>query len=156
MSTVTTWQTFTHDSAETERIAAKLARCLRGGETIELKSDLGGGKTTFVRGLVKGLDSDDHVASPTFMISKEYASPKFRIVHFDFYRLQRAGDVVEALREAVLDDQSICVIEWGDIVDDILPTDRTIVSLERVASDENSRLIDIKTPQPYLLEGLAT
>ncbi len=90
------------------------------------------------------------------MISKEYASPKFRIVHFDFYRLQRAGDVVEALREAVLDDQSICVIEWGDIVDDILPTDRTIVSLERVASDENSRLIDIKTPQPYLLEGLAT
>ena len=156
MSTDTTWQTSTHGSAETERIAAKIALSLRGGETIELKSDLGGGKTTFVRGLVGGLGSDDHVASPTFMISKEYTSPKFRIIHLDFYRLQQAGDVAEALREAALDDQSICVVEWGDIIDALLPTDRTIITFERDAEDENSRKITIRTPFKYLLARLDT
>jgi tRNA threonylcarbamoyladenosine biosynthesis protein TsaE len=154
MSTVTTWETFSRKPEDTEALAANLAPFLRGGETIELKSDLGGGKTTFVRGLVQALGSTDTVASPTFMISKEYASPNFRIVHFDFYRLQEAGDIREALLEAALDDKTVCIIEWGDILDDVLPKNRTIIEIERVPTGEDERLITIATPQAYLLEGV--
>lgn len=154
MNTVTTWQTLSQSSAETEAVAAKLAPYLRGGETFELKSDLGGGKTTFVHGLVTALGSTDHVSSPTFMISKEYATPAFRILHFDFYRLHTAGDVAEALREAALDDKTVCIIEWGDIVDDVLPENRTIITLARTPDDENSRVINVNTHHKYLLTGV--
>ncbi len=154
MSTDTTWQTLSQSAEDTEHIAAKLARQLRGGETIELKSDLGGGKTTFTKGLVAALGSTDHVSSPTFMISKEYTSPQFRIVHFDFYRLQTAGDVSEALREAALDESTICVVEWGDIVDDVLPANRTIISFERDATNESARAITISSPHSYLFKEL--
>ena len=154
MSTVTTWQTLSQGPAETEQIAAQVARSLRGGEVIELKSDLGGGKTTFVRGIMTGLESPDHVSSPTFMISKEYNSSNFRVVHFDFYRLHDAGSIAESLREATLDAKSICLVEWGDIVEDILPAHRTVVTLKRTSTDELQRQIIIKTPDRYLLEKL--
>jgi len=156
MSTAKTWETSSQSSEDTEALAEKLAPFLRGGETIELQSDLGGGKTTFVRGLVKGLGSDEHVSSPTFMISKEYASPRFRIVHFDFYRLQTAGDIREALREAALDVQTICLVEWGDIVEDVLPDNRMIIRIDRAPADENLRKISVTSENTALLEGLAS
>ena len=156
MSTDKIWEISSQSSEETEAIAAKLAPLLRGGETIELQSDLGGGKTTFVRGLVKALGSSAHVSSPTFMISKEYEAPRFRIVHFDFYRLLAAGDVSEALREASLDDGTVCLVEWGDIVDDVLPADRIIVGIERTADNEDGRVIKISSPDSVLMEGLAS
>ena len=154
MSTVKTWETFSQSSAETEAVAAKLAPYLRGGETLELKSDLGGGKTTFVKALVQALGSTDHVSSPTFMISKEYVTPKFRIVHFDFYRLDAAADIAEALREAALDEQTVCIIEWGDILEDILPQNRTIIRIDRLPDDENGRKITVSSLDLRLIEGL--
>ena len=130
MNTAVTLQISSHSSNETEAFAAQLAVNLTGGEVIELKSDLGGGKTTFTKGLVKALGSTDHVTSPTFTVSKEYNSSKFRILHFDFYRLNDAMYVAEALAEAALDTKTICIIEWGNIVDNVLPKDRIIISLQ--------------------------
>jgi tRNA threonylcarbamoyladenosine biosynthesis protein TsaE len=154
MSTVTTLQISSHHSDETEALAARLAVNLRGGEVIELKSDLGGGKTTFTRGLVRALGSKDHVSSPTFMVCKEYQSPKYRIVHFDFYRLADASFVAEALSEALLDAGTICIVEWGDIVDNVLPKQRLLVSFERASSAQDDRTITMKSGYDYLLNGL--
>jgi tRNA A37 threonylcarbamoyladenosine biosynthesis protein TsaE len=77
----------TKSSEETERLAEKLAQSFKGGEVVMMSSDLGGGKTTFVRGLVRGLGSSDHVSSPTFTVSQTYQGDKFRILHIDMYRL---------------------------------------------------------------------
>jgi len=78
----------TSESPEaTEQLAEAIGRRLTGGEVIELVSDLGGGKTTFVRGLARGLGSADVVSSPTFTVSKVYKADKLELHHFDFYRL---------------------------------------------------------------------
>lgn len=75
-------QTVTTSSNETEALGKRLASNLHGSEAIELVSDLGGGKTTFVRGLAKGLGSTDHVSSPTFTVCNVYkVSPK--VLHVD-------------------------------------------------------------------------
>src|ERR1700751_1023392 len=121
MSTDKTWQTTTTSSVQTEALAARLAQNLKGGEVIELVSDLGGGKTTFVRGLAQGLDSTDKVSSPTFKISNVYHAPSLTIHHFDFYRLQDPGLIKHELAEILHDPDSIVVIEWADIIHDVVP-----------------------------------
>lgn len=141
-------------SEETEGLAASLGSKLRGGEVIELVSDLGGGKTTFTRGLVRGAGSSDKVGSPTFTLSREYTAPNFTIAHFDFYRLAEAGIVADELAEAVQDPQYVCVVEWGDIVHDVLPEKRITVRIEQ--KGENERQLHIAYPPElsYLVEGL--
>jgi len=99
------WQTNSTGSEDTERLGELLGRRLRGGEVLELRSDLGGGKTTFVRGLVRGAGCHDRVSSPTFTLSRVYKSKDFEIHHFDFYRLQDPGLVANELAEVVGDGQ---------------------------------------------------
>lgn len=139
MNTDTTWQMHSTSSENTEAFGAEIGAKLRGGELIELQSDLGGGKTTFVRGLVSGTGSTDRVASPTFTISREYNAPKFTIVHFDFYRLAEAGIMDDELAEYIGDPAYVVVVEWGDIVQDVLPRDRLSITFKRTADDESAR-----------------
>lgn len=124
-----TKQIITESSDETERIAEQLGVLLQGGECIELVADLGGGKTTFTRGLVRGTSSSDVVASPTFTISKVYSAPHFAIHHFDFYRLQEPGLMQYELADVMNDQAVVLVVEWGDVVADILPEDRLRVTI---------------------------
>lgn len=135
----------THTAAETETVAAELARQLRGGKTIELISDLGGGKTTFVRGLARGLGSTERVASPTFTVSKVYQAKDRVLHHFDFYRLPEAGMVAHELAEVVADPQDVVVVEWGDIVQDVLPKNRITVHIKNMGEQE--REITIRFPE---------
>ena len=144
MSTVKTWQTRSTSSEDTEALGERVGARLKGGEVIELVSDLGGGKTTFVRGLVRGAGSTDRVASPTFTISREYAAPKFTIVHFDFYRLAEAGVIAEELKEFMGDTNYVVVIEWGDIVADVLPADHVRIQIQYKTDTE--RLIQSTYP----------
>lgn len=117
---------------------------LRGGEVLVLASDLGGGKTTFVRGLARGMGSGDHVASPTFTISREYHAEKLTLYHFDFYRLSEPGVVAAELEEFVHDPNAVVAIEWGDIVTDVLPEERIFINISRTG--ETSRLLEISAP----------
>ena len=153
MSTVKTWQTRSTSSEDTEALGERVGARLKGGEVIELVSDLGGGKTTFVRGLVRGAGSTDRVASPTFTISREYAAPKFTIVHFDFYRLAEAGVIAEELKEFMGDPGYVVVVEWGDMVADVLPAERLSVELRH--TDDESRAITVYYPAnlAYVAEG---
>lgn len=126
----------THTAAQTEQLAERIGRQLRGGEVIELVSDLGGGKTTFVRGLVRGFGSADRVASPTFTISKLYQAGDRQIVHFDFYRLSEPGLMVHELAEYLDDPHSVVVVEWGDLVQSVLPANRLTIRLARQGETE--------------------
>lgn len=149
-----TWQTVSTSSEQTEAFAQKLGSKLRGGEVIELVSDLGGGKTTFTRGLAAGAGSVDKVASPTFTISKEYKAQKFTIAHFDFYRLDQAGIVADELAEVVHDENYVVVVEWGEVVHDVLPADRVTITIRQTA--EGNRAIQLAYPDKlgYLVKGL--
>lgn len=155
MNTAMTLQIDTTSSEATEQLAERLGNNLRGGELVELVSDLGGGKTTFTRGLVRGAGSTDRVASPTFTLSREYTTSKFTIVHFDFYRLGEAGIVGEELSEIVADPSYVVVVEWGDIVRDVLPERRITIRFEQTS--ETTRTLHLACPEGlnYLLKGVA-
>jgi tRNA threonylcarbamoyladenosine biosynthesis protein TsaE len=120
---------------------------LSGGEVIELRSDLGGGKTTFVRGLAGGAGSKDNVTSPTFTLNRIYQAGDLQIHHFDFYRLNDPGILADQLAETVNDDKAVVVVEWADIVRDVLPAERLSIELKPVANDSQERQIDIKYPE---------
>jgi tRNA threonylcarbamoyladenosine biosynthesis protein TsaE len=154
MSTETTWQTESSSSTRTERLGELLGSKLRGGEVIELVSDLGGGKTTFTRGLVRSTGSSDKVASPTFTLSREYNAPNFTVAHFDFYRLGEAGIVGDELAEVIGDPAYVTVVEWGDIVHDILPKERLTVRISQTADDIRSVTFEYPESLGYVMELL--
>jgi len=140
------WQTLSTSSAETERLGELLGKHLRGSEVIELRSDLGGGKTTFVRGLVRGVGSQANVTSPTFTLSRIYKAKNFEIHHFDFYRLNDAGILADQLAESINDNKTVVVVEWADIVKNVLPSNRVSVEFKPTANDPDERQITINYP----------
>jgi tRNA threonylcarbamoyladenosine biosynthesis protein TsaE len=147
MSTAMIWQINTTNSAGTELLGECLGSQLSGNEVIELRSDLGGGKTTFVRGLASGAKITDRVSSPTFTLSRIYKNKNLQIHHFDFYRLDNPGILREQLEEALSLHNAVVVVEWADIVKDVLPVDRLTIEFGPVANDFNERQITIKYPQ---------
>jgi len=150
MSTELIWQTTSTGSADTSKLGELLASKLAGGEAIELVADLGGGKTTFVQGLAKGLGSSDAASSPTFTLSKIYkCRDGLEIHHFDFYRLGEPGVIADQLAESVTDKKVVTVVEWSDIVKNVLPPDRITIKLESTPNDPDERQITITYPEKY-------
>lgn len=147
-------QVFTNRSEETEAIAAKIGHKLKGGEVIELSSDLGGGKTTFTRGIAHGAGSEDAVASPTFTISRQYETPEVRIYHFDFYRLQEAGLIAHELQDALADPKGVVVVEWSDVVGHVLPENRLQICIKSTGEESRELEIDCSERLAYLVEDL--
>ncbi len=121
---------------------------------IELVSDLGGGKTTFVRGLARGFGSSDRVGSPTFTINRTYQAGGRSLYHFDFYRLSEAGIVAEELAEAIDQPQAVVAVEWGDIVQNVLPKERLTVAITNAG--DNTRRLTFRYPASldYLVKSL--
>jgi tRNA threonylcarbamoyladenosine biosynthesis protein TsaE len=132
---------------ETEQFAEKIGNQLRGGEIIELTGDLGTGKTAFVRGLAKGTGSENRVSSPTFTVSNVYSSPKLKLYHYDFYRLDDFRIIKNELSEVVEDSQNVVVLEWAEEVQNVLPKDHIRVNLE--TESENGRHIKIEIPAKF-------
>lgn len=111
------------------------ARCL-GGEVIELVGDIGAGKTTFTKGLAKGMGIEDDIQSPTFTISRVYdANSGLTLAHYDFYRLEDAGIMNAELHESVNDAKTVTVIEWGGVVAGVLPADTLAITITPSAGD---------------------
>jgi tRNA threonylcarbamoyladenosine biosynthesis protein TsaE len=145
----------TGDPTATEQIAELIGGRLVGGEVIELISDLGGGKTTFVRGLARGMGSNDRVASPSYTISKVYTAGKLQLHHFDFYRLDEGGMVAHELAEFISDPLCVVVVEWAEVVHQVLPADRVTISINRLSENSRSMEITYGPQHNYLMEGLA-
>lgn len=135
--------------------AEQIGRQLMGGEVIELIGDVGAGKTTFTKGLAKGLSINEVIQSPTFTISREYdARDGLRLSHYDFYRLPDAGIMADELHETVTDPRSVTVVEWAEVVDNVLPEKRITLRITPSRMSETSRdielLFDAKA-MPYLI-----
>ena len=147
MNSAMTYEISTDDSAATQALAHRLSLFLAGGEVIELTSDLGGGKTTFVQGLAQGLGYSGAVTSPTFTLSNVYElAGGRRLHHYDLYRLGEAGIVGSELMEDIAEPGDITVIEWPGLVEAGLPDDRLTITFE--ATGENRRLITFKSAGP--------
>ncbi len=121
---------------------------------IELVSDLGGGKTTFTRGLVRGVGSEDKVASPTFTISKVYDAGKLEVHHFDFYRLHEPGIVADELAELTGEPSIVVVVEWGDAVQHVLPIERLTVGIKQEPDGTRTLSFSCPTSLSYLVEAI--
>ena len=148
MSTAMIWQTVSIGSADSERLGRLLGEGLKSPEVIELRADLGGGKTTFVKGLALGFGSKDTVASPTFTLNKVYkAKDEQAIHHFDFYRLAQPGIVADQLAESLANPKVITVVEWSDIVQNVLPEKRLTVEFKMVADNPDERQVTINYPE---------
>ncbi len=129
---------------------------MRGGETIELASDLGGGKTVFTQGLAKGLGYEGQLASPTFAISRVYKLPgDLELHHFDFYRLPSGDIVADELADVVGDKKVIVVVEWGGAAGNALPADRLQIHIKPTAEDERELTIVATGPgHKHLIQEL--
>ena len=126
-----------HSETEMLDYGKKLGFSLKAPSVLELLGDVGAGKTTLVRGIAKGLGIKEDVTSPSFTISKEYQGTKYRLVHYDFYRLADPGIMSEDLAEAIADQNTITIIEWGNTVQNILPKEHRIIDIKYI--DENTR-----------------
>jgi tRNA threonylcarbamoyladenosine biosynthesis protein TsaE len=142
---------------EMKDLGAKLGALLRGGEIIELVGDVGAGKTTFTKGLARGMSVDEDVQSPSFTISRVYDAPNgLRLAHYDFYRLHNAGIMSDDLRETLGDAITVTVIEWAEIVSGVLPEDRLTLLISSTSEDD--RRVELKADGPTsrkLMEQLA-
>ena len=106
-------------------LGAEIGATLKGGEVFELIGDVGAGKTTFVKGLARGLKITDDVQSPSFTINRNYAGRDGLVLnHYDFYRLTDAGIMAMEIAESLTLPKNITVVEWGESVRDILPPER--------------------------------
>ena len=134
---------------ETQDFGSEFGVLLKGGEVIELRGDLGAGKTTFVRGLVRGLKSLDQVASPTYTLSKVYRG-RLRVHHFDFYRLTTPDFIIHELGEVMHEPDGVTIIEWADAVSKLLPEKRIVISITASGAEERSFTIELPEPFAYL------
>lgn len=105
-------------------------------QVIELIGDVGAGKTTFTRGLAAGLGITEPITSPSFTISKSYALKNGgRLIHYDFYRLPDPGLMLDDLQENLQDPNNIIIVEWGESITDILPENRTKITIKYTNDD---------------------
>ncbi len=138
---------------DTQALAAIIGAAVKGGDVIELTSDLGGGKTTFVKGLAKGMGVTDVVQSPTFMLSQLHKAARgLELHHFDFYRLSEAGIMSAELAESLHQPNAVVAIEWGEIVHDVLPAARTTIRLS--VPTEETRVISIERAPEHIAQAL--
>lgn len=121
----------TRSPEETFQLGKELAGNAAAGQVFTLNGDLGVGKTVFTQGFAKGLGIDEPVSSPTFTIVQVYESGRLPFYHFDVYRI---GDV-EEMEEIGFDDyvmgEGVSLIEWADLIEEILPEHRTEVTIEK-------------------------
>jgi tRNA threonylcarbamoyladenosine biosynthesis protein TsaE len=117
----------TRDADETQAVGSALAGALRPGDLVVLAGELGAGKTTFAKGVARGLGVEETVTSPTFTIVQEYEG-RVPVAHVDVYRLDRLQELYDLGLEELLDDH-VTLVEWGDAIAPGLPNDRLVVRL---------------------------
>lgn len=120
----------TTSPAETEAAGERFGERLVQGDLVLLKGDLGAGKTTFVRGLTRGMGSSAHVASPTFQLVRVY-SGRVQIAHVDLYRLEDAAGLNDLGLDELLDEGAV-LVEWGDRLD---APEAALLSIEHLGGD---------------------
>ena len=123
---------------DTKRFAKGLASFLQKGDIIVLSGDLGSGKTKFTEGILDFFEKASEISSPTFTIVNEHISPNMNIYHFDVYRLSDIDEFYSIGGEEYFDN-GICIIEWGELIEPILPTNYLKIIFERNSDNTSIR-----------------
>lgn len=116
---------------ETARIGETLGKEAKAGGIYTLTGDLGTGKTVFAQGFAKGLGVTDYVNSPTFTIVSEYTDGRIPFYHFDVYRISDPEEMYEIGFEEYLYGEGVCLIEWAELISDIMPTNTIDITIEK-------------------------
>jgi tRNA threonylcarbamoyladenosine biosynthesis protein TsaE len=133
-----------HSVDETVELGRKLGSMLQKGDNVCLTGDLGTGKTAFAGGIAKGLGIGGYITSPTFTIVNEYEG-RLPMYHFDVYRVGDASEMLDTGYYDYIDGDGVTVIEWADLIKEILPADRIDVHIEKTDLEgTDSRTITIK------------
>ncbi len=127
------------DAVATERAGAALAGALAGGMVIALHGDLGAGKTTLVRGVLRALGWSGAVKSPTYTLVEYYAVSSLYLYHFDFYRFADPSEWETAGLAECFRNDSVCLVEWPERVGGLLPAADLDVTLTHRAPDADGR-----------------
>ena len=131
-----------NNEEDTKNFAKKLASHLKAKDIIVLTGNLGSGKTKFTEGILSHFGLENEISSPTFTIVNEYIKDENYIYHFDVYRLEDSSEFYEIGGEEYF-DKGICLIEWGELIEDVLPDDYLHITFEKDFSDENIRILNI-------------
>lgn len=129
---------------DTINFASQFASKLQLGNIIILSGDLGAGKTKFTQGILKYFNLENEISSPTFTIVNEYTDSTIPIYHFDVYRL---ADIEEfyAIGGEEYFSKGICIIEWGELLENMLPADYIKITINKDLENENYRKIIVET-----------
>ena len=128
---------------ETIEFGKKIAENLKVGDVIVLTGDLGSGKTKLTEGILTYFGLQNEISSPTFTIVNEYQTENFPIYHFDVYRLSDSDEFLNIGGEEYF-EKGVCIIEWGEIIEDVLPEKYTKITFSRDEDNENKRIIWIE------------
>jgi len=145
----------TESVEETAKIGEQLGRLLDTGNIICLSGDLGAGKTAFTKGIAKGLGVEDYVTSPTYTIINEYQG-RLPLYHFDVYRLNDVEEMYELGYEEYFFGDGVVVLEWADVVRDIIPKERLWITILNTRGDDSREIIMEPTGEAYdnMLKGM--
>ncbi|MCI6630438.1 MAG: tRNA (adenosine(37)-N6)-threonylcarbamoyltransferase complex ATPase subunit type 1 TsaE [Lachnospiraceae bacterium] len=121
----------TYSAQETRTLGEKIGLQAAPGEVYTLTGDLGVGKTVFTQGVAKGLGIDEPVNSPTFTILQVYEEGRMPFYHFDVYRIGDVEEMEEIGYEDCFYGEGVCLIEWAELIGEILPQDCRHITIEK-------------------------
>ena len=121
----------TKNARETYEVGEKIGRKARPGQVYTLVGDLGVGKTVFTQGVANGLGITEPVSSPTFTIIQEYEEGRLPFYHFDVYRIGCIEEMDEIGYEDYFYGNGICLIEWANLIEEIIPEDAISITIEK-------------------------
>ena len=133
------------DAAATERLGAALAAGLRPGSVVYLSGELGAGKTTLARGLIRALGYAGRIKSPTYAVVEPYSLSSLNLYHFDFYRFTDRTEWVSSGFRDYFSPDAACIVEWPERAAGLLPEPDLKIRLE-IAGEARCALIDACTP----------
>ena len=126
----------TNNYEETYKLGVSFSKQINSGDTILLYGDIGSGKTTFVKGILEAFKYNYEVTSPTFSLINEYEAIK-KVIHIDCYREKNVSRWISLGIMDYLNDSSIVIIEWPEILKDVLPENAIKIQFNHI--DENKR-----------------
>lgn len=135
---------YSHCEEDTLNFAKNFASKLNKKDIVVLCGDLGSGKTKFTEGILTYFGLANEISSPTFTIVNEYKKDLINIFHFDVYRLEDSSEFYAIGGEEYFEN-GICIIEWGELIEDALPKEYIKINFSRNQNNENGRILDIQS-----------
>lgn len=121
----------TRSPDQTFLVGMNLGKRAEPGQVYTLTGDLGVGKTVFTQGFAKGLGIEEPVSSPTFTIVQVYDEGRMPFYHFDVYRIGDVEEMYEVGYEDYVMGEGVCLVEWANLIEEILPGERTEITIEK-------------------------